>query len=177
MIGARFILAGVIVYAYLRIRKMSNPASGLWKNDALVGVLMLGGGVGNTAFAEQYVSSGIAAIGIATVPLWAAIFSGFFGQSPTRAEWFGIAVGFLGVAILSFDKSLQANPLGAVLLLVAAASWAFGSVLSRRLDLPEGPMGFAIEMLSGGGMLILAGFIRGERISTIPTTQAVLAWL
>ena len=90
MIGARFILAGAIVYAYLRIRKMSNPASVQWKNAALVGVLMLGGGVGNTAFAEQYVSSGIAAIGIATVPLWAAIFAGFFGQSPTRAEWFGL---------------------------------------------------------------------------------------
>ena len=80
MIGSRFLLAGGILFIYFLIRKTPIPDLDQWKNSMLVGTLMLGGGVGGTAFAEQWINSGIAAIGIATVPLWAAIFSGLFGQ-------------------------------------------------------------------------------------------------
>jgi drug/metabolite transporter (DMT)-like permease len=92
-------------------------------------------------------------------------------------EWLGIAIGFFGVASLTLDDNLRANPIGAIVLLTAAASWSFGSILSRRISLPAGFMGFAVEMLTGGGFLLLLGFIRGERLPASPTSQAVLAWL
>jgi drug/metabolite transporter (DMT)-like permease len=177
LMGSRFLLAGAILFTYLRLRQTPLPSRTQWKHALIIGILLLGGGGGGTAFAEQWVTSGIAAIGIATVPLWTGIFAGLFDQWPTRTEWLGIAVGFLGVASLSLDENLRTNPVGAIALLIAAASWAFGSILSRRISLPPGPMGFAAEMLTGGGFLLLMGFIRGERISTIPTTQALLAWL
>jgi len=177
MMGFRFILAATILLTILRFRKTPLPSGIQWKNAAVIGVLLLCGGVGGTAFAEQWISSGIASIGIATVPLWTAIFAGLLGQWPTRSEWVGILIGFLGVALLTLDENLKTNPIGAISLLIAAASWAFGSMLSRRISLPKGPMGFAAEMLAGGSILILAGLIRGERIDMAPTTEAVLAWI
>ena len=177
LIGTRFLLAGGLLFIFLRIRKTPLPGRAQWKNAAIVGVLMLGGGGGGTAFAEQWITSGIAAIGIATVPLWAAIFAGLFGQWPNRTEWLGIAIGFLGVAALSLDDNLQTNPIGAIAILIAAGSWAFGSIFSRRVSLPSGAMGFAAEMLTGGGFILLLGLIRGERISAAPTTQAWAAWV
>jgi drug/metabolite transporter (DMT)-like permease len=177
LIGTRFLLAGGLLFIYLRFRNTPLPSRTQWKNAALVGILMLGGGGGGTAFAEQYITSGVAAIAIATVPLWAAIFAGIFGEWPNRREWLGIAIGFMGVAALSRDDSFQANPIGAVAILVAAASWAFGSMLSRRVSLPSGPMGFASEMLTGGGFILLLGLFRGERLPAEPTTQAWVAWV
>ena len=177
MIGTRFLFAGTILFVFLRVRKTAPPSRPQWKHAAIIGIFLLGGGGGMTAFAEQWITSGIAAIGIATVPLWAAIFGGLFGSWPTRIEWLGITVGFLGVAALSLDDNLQANPIGAIAILMAAASWAFGSILSQRLSLPSGPMGFAAEMLAGGGFLIVLGTLRGERISAVPSTQAALAWI
>ena len=94
-----------------------------------------------------------------------------------RTEWLGIAIGFLGVAALSLDDNLQTNPIGAIAILIAAGSWAFGSIFSRRVSLPSGAMGFATEMLTGGGFILLLGLIRGERISAAPTTQAWAAWV
>lgn len=177
MMGSRFLVAGAILFTVLRMRDTPIPTRNQWKNAAIVGIFLLGGGGGGTAFAEQWITSGIAAIGIATVPLWTAIFGGLFGQWPNRIEWLGVAIGFLGVASLSLDDNLKANLVGAVAILSAAALWSFGSILSRQISLPSGSMGFAAEMLAGGGFLILLGIIREERISAMPTTQALLAWL
>jgi drug/metabolite transporter (DMT)-like permease len=177
LIGTRFLLAGGLLFVILRLRGTPLPSRIQWKNAAIVGTLMLGGGAGGTAFAEQWITSGIAAIAIATVPLWAAIFSGLFGEWPNRTEWLGIVIGLLGVGALSLDDNLQANPIGAIAILIAAASWAFGSIFSRRVSLPSGSMGFAAEMLTGGGFILLLGLIRGERISSEPTTQAWIAWI
>ncbi len=178
MIGSRFLLAGAFLYAFLRLRNLSSPNRKQWLNAALVGALMLGGGVGGTAFAEQWVASGLAAIGIATVPIWVAIFGGLLWKKwPSRVEWIGLGIGFLGVGLLNLEGNLQSNPAGATALLVAATSWAFGSVLSRNLTLPSGPMGYAAEMLTGGSLLLIAGVIRGEQVSVPITFQAVAAWL
>ncbi len=177
MTGGRFLLAGSLLFLFLRLRGVAAPDYKQWASAALVGSLLLGGGVGGTAFAEQWVASGLAAVGIATVPIWAAIFSGLFGRWPRRNEWIGLGVGFLGVGLLYLDHNLKANPLGAIALLIAAASWAFGSILSRHLSLPSGPMGFAAEMLTGGTLLTLLGLIGGERIAGPISGEAVLAWL
>jgi drug/metabolite transporter (DMT)-like permease len=177
LVGTRFLAAGGILFVILRLRRISLPDRTQWKNAAIVGILLLGGGSGGVGFAEQWVTSGITAVGIATVPLWTALFGGLFGQWPTRQEWFGISIGLLGVAALTMDDNLQANPLGALAILIAAISWSFGSIFSRRISLPSGGMGFATEMLTGGSFLILLGVLRGERMPASPSIQAGMAWV
>jgi drug/metabolite transporter (DMT)-like permease len=125
--------------------------------------------------AEQWVASGLAALGVATVALWSAIFAGLWGQWPRRLEWVGLAVGFAGVALLNLEGNLRASPAGAIALLVATTSWALGSMWSRHLDLPSGLMASAAQMLTGGGLLLLASVLVGERVPRAVPARPVLA--
>jgi drug/metabolite transporter (DMT)-like permease len=86
-----------------------------------------------------------------------------------------VVLGILGVALLSLEGNLQANPVGVALVVFATISWSLGSVWSRHLDIPAGGMGNATEMLTGGLVLLALGLLRGEQISGVPTTNAVLA--
>ncbi|HLL53979.1 MAG TPA: EamA family transporter, partial [Myxococcaceae bacterium] len=92
-------------------------------------------------------------------------------------QWAWIAVGLSGLVLLNLGSDLRGNPLGVGMLLLAAMSWAFGSVLSRRLDLPPGAMASACEMLCGGAVMLVLGGVRGELIPQTATTSAVLAFL
>lgn len=166
--GIRFIIAGMLMYSFLRLRGTPNPTRKEWGGAALVGLLLLLGGNGLVTFAEQWVASGLAALVVATVPIFAALFAGIWGKWPTRREWLGLGIGFVGVALLSLEGDMRANPLGAVALLVATMSWAFGSVWSRYLSLPRGPMGSAAELLAGGVGLAVLGFATGEQITSVP---------
>jgi drug/metabolite transporter (DMT)-like permease len=136
---------------------------------------MLGGGMGGVAFAEQWVSSSLAAALVATAPLWIAIFSGLNGQWPSRLEWAGIVIGFGGVMLLNLEGEMRANPLGALAMLLSPIFWATGSVLSRRLKLSEGAMGTATEMLTGGPVLLLMSLLNRE--NPIPMSGSAFgAW-
>jgi drug/metabolite transporter (DMT)-like permease len=163
MAGLRFAVAGSALYIALRLRGVPGPTAGQWRRSALVGVLMLTFGNGGVATAEQWVASGLAAVMIASVPLWAALFNGFFDRWPTGRELLGLAVGTTGVVILNFGGDLRGQPLGAAVLLIAAASWALGSVWSRRMDLPRGLMASAAQMLGGSAALLILAFVHGER--------------
>src|ERR1700694_3382826 len=132
MAGLRFIAGGVALYFALRLRGITSPTPLQWLRGSLVGVLMLTFGNGGVAIAEQWVASGLAAVMIASVPLWAALFNGFFDRWPTGRELLGIAVGTAGVLLLNLGGDFRGQPLGAAVLLAAAASWALGSVWSRR---------------------------------------------
>jgi drug/metabolite transporter (DMT)-like permease len=166
MAGVRFVVAGGVLFAVLWLRGAPAPSPRQWANTALVGGLLLLGGNGGVVVAEQSVASGLAALGVATVPLWAALFAGVWGQWPRRLEWGGLAVGFAGVALLNVGGGLRASPVGALALLVAPVSWALGSMWSRRLDLPGGLMTSAAEMITGGGMLLLMSRATCERTPT-----------
>lgn len=174
MIGVRFLIAGAILYAVLRRRGAPAPTRSEWKASALVGGLLLVGGTGAVAFAEQWVASGLAAVWIATMPLWAALFTGLFGRWPRRREWLGLGLGLVGVFLLNREGNLQANPLGVIALTFATISWAFGSVWSRRLSLPAGLMASAAEMLTAGVVLIGLSVLSGERAPT-PNARSMLA--
>lgn len=163
-IGSRSLVAALLLFAWLRSRGVPWPDRRGWRAAGIVGVLLIGGGTGGVAVAQQWVGSGLAAVVVATVPLWAALFNGCWGQWPRRAEWAGIGIGFLGVALLALEKDFRAEPRGAVVLLAAAALWAYGSMLSRRLKLPPGASGFAAEMFAGGAVLVIAGLLCGERL-------------
>ncbi len=163
MASMRFLAAGVPLFLVLRLRGVSGPTPSQWMRCALVGVLMLTFGNGGVAVAEQWVASGLAAVMIASVPLWAALFNGFFDRWPTRLELLGLVIGTAGVLLLNLGGDFRGQPLGAGLLLAAAASWALGSVWSRRMDLPQGLMASAAQMLGGGGGLLMLALIHGDR--------------
>lgn len=173
--GARFIVAGAAMYAFLRWRGVPAPTRAQWKNLAVMGLTLLLLGNGCVVLSEQSVSSGLAAVAVASVPLWMGVFGVVYGQRPTRIEWLGIAIGFAGVLWLNAGSSLTASPVGLVLLLVAPIGWAFGSVWSRGRDLPPPFMAAAGQMLCGGVMIVAVGLLRGESLPVAPTLQGTLA--
>ncbi|HQT94010.1 MAG TPA: drug/metabolite exporter YedA [Thermoanaerobaculaceae bacterium] len=179
MAGVRFLVAGGVLFVALWLRGAPAPSARQWRNAALVGGLLLLGGNGGVVVAEQWVASGLAALGVATVGLWSALFAGLWGQWPRRMEWVGLAVGFGGVALLSLEGGLRASPAGAAALLVGTMSWALGSMWSRRLDLPSGLMAAAAEMLAGGAMLVAVGVGLREKIPSAlaPRPLFALAYL
>jgi len=177
MMGSRFIVAGILLFAWLKLRGTPNPTARQWRDGAVVGVLLLGGGMGLTAVAQQYVSSGLTAVFIACAPLMFALWAGLFGDWPGRREWVGILTGFAGAALLASGGEFAAEPIGALALGCAVACWTFGSVLSqKKLALAPGAMGFASEMLIGGAFLLGVGWLQGESLAASFDTRAVLAW-
>lgn len=173
--GVRQLTAGIILYLFLRLRKHAPPTRKQWLAAIVVGGLLLVCGNGGVVFAEQWVSSGLAALSLGAIPLWAALFSGLFGRWPTRVEWFGLGLGFLGVVLLNFENGLHANPLGAIVLLIAPMAWALGSILSQHLPSPKGLMASASQMLAGGVMLFIVGFGVGERMTSMPGLRPLAA--
>lgn len=177
MAGLRFIIAGVLLYTVLRVRGAARPTRAQWTGATVVGILLLAGGNGGVAFAEQWVASGLAAVAIAVVPLWTALLFGLMGRWPTRLEWCGLALGFVGVILLNLEHNVWANPLGAIVLLLAPMCWALGTALSSRVALPGGLMSSAAQMIIGGVVLLGAGLLLGERMHGWPTPPSLWAML
>lgn len=171
----RFLAASLVFYAFLRWRGHAAPTRAQWKNAAFMGLFMMLLGNGLVNFAEQTVSSGLAAVAVASMPLWAGLFGVLRGQHPSRGEWLGLAIGFLGVVWLNFDGEMQASLGGMLALLAAPIAWAFGSVWSRGRDLPAPFMSTAAQMLCGGVAMGLLGLALGERITEVPPLSATLA--
>ncbi|NDK37844.1 drug/metabolite exporter YedA [Pseudoxanthomonas gei] len=177
MAGGRFLLAGGMMFAVLRLRGEHAPTRAQWRNLALMGLLMMGIGNGMVSIAEQWVSSGLAAVAIASTPLWMGLFSLLRGQRPSTLEWVGIGIGFIGVLWLNAGSTLSATPWGLVALLIAPIAWAFGSIWSKGRDLPSPFMSAAGQMISGGAMMLIAGFITGESFHAMPTMKGTLSVL
>ncbi|MCL4536610.1 MAG: drug/metabolite exporter YedA [Nitrospirae bacterium] len=173
MAGLRFLVTGGGLYLFLRIRGTTVPGYTQWIGASLVGGFLLLGGNGGVVFAEQWVASGLAALGVATVPLWTVLFSGIWKRWPTRFEWAGLLLGFAGIILLNFEGDLRASPAGAIALIIAAICWAFGSAWSRHLSLPSGLMASAVEMIAGGVLLLAASFLTGEKMNGFPAWHSV----
>ncbi|HGY2302189.1 TPA: drug/metabolite exporter YedA [Pseudomonas putida] len=176
MAGVRFVIAGGLLYGFLRWRGAPAPTWAQWRAAGAIGFLLLSCGNGGVTVAEHAgVASGVAALAVATVPLFTLL----FGHRNSRLEWAGIALGLLGIGLLNLGSNLQASPMGAALIIFAAASWAFGSVWSKSLPLPQGPMASAAEMLVGGAALLLGSVLSGERMTQMPTAAGwgALAYL
>ncbi|MQA57511.1 drug/metabolite exporter YedA [Pseudomonas piscis] len=174
--GIRFVLAGSLMYAFLRWRGVPAPTWAQWKAAGIIGILLLSFGNGAVTVAEHLgVASGVAALAVATVPLFTLLCGYFWGTRNTRLEWAGIILGMIGIGMLNLGSNLQSSPLGAALLLFAAAAWAFGSVWSKHLPLPQGAMASAAEMLVGGVVLLLGSLLRGEHLEAMPALEGWLA--
>ncbi len=176
--GTRFLAAGALLAGWMRWRGAAWPDARQWRHAAIVGALMLGGGMGGTALAETTVASGLVVAFIAVGSMVMALFGLAFGIRPTRLEVAGMAVGLVGVLLLARGAGFSASPQGLIAQSAAIACWSYGSLLSvHRLPLAPGAMGFASEMLCGGVLLLGLSWMAGETPAWPPTAGAAWAWV
>lgn len=169
----RFLAAGAILYVWQHRRGVPSPTLVQWRNAAAVGALLLIGGVGLVTIAEDLgVGSGLAATAVAVMPLWAAVWAGVFEQWPEPREWLGLMLGFAGVVLLAQEGDFQSTAVGTLLVILAPIFWSFGSVWSRRLDLPQNSMATAAQLLSGGAVFGVLSLALGESFDGSPSPKA-----
>lgn len=173
MSGLRNLIAGLILFALLRLFKAPFPTRQEWRGAAIVSSFLLLGGTGLVAVAEKWVGSGVASINIAIIPLLACLFSVLAGEKRTLPEWTGVIVGLLGILILNMSQEMSSNFPGNIILACAPVLWAIGSVISRHITLSKGLMASAAEMLAGGVITVAAGVLIGERITQMPSPLAL----
>ncbi len=176
MAGPRFLLAGTVMYAVARARGAPRPTRQEWLSCTKVGLLLLTIGNGAVALAEETVPSSVAAIVVASMPIWAAIFGRVSGETTTGREWVGLALGFLGVILLNLGGHLHFDRRGLVLLL-APLAWAIGSMWSRKLEMPKGAIATGMQMIVGGVSMLSLALATGERLTVTPSTRSLLAVL
>ncbi len=171
MAGTRFLLAGVILYAIARGQGAPKGSPENWRTALIIGACLLLGGNGGVTLAEQYVSSGLASVMVATVPIYIALLAWWSGIAPRPAPivWLGLAGGFAGVAILlgpalRFSPGEGSHPgIGMLILLCSSFVWSAGSIYSRKAKSASPPLLLAgQQMICGGALLTLAGLLMGE---------------
>jgi drug/metabolite transporter (DMT)-like permease len=189
MAGSRFLIAGVVLYAGARLSGAPPSPRADWRTALIVGACLLLGGNGGVTLAEQYVPSGIAALLVATVPIYIALLSWLFGMSkrPSALTWAGLAGGFAGVGVLlgpalRFSTAGESHAwIGMTILLCSSLIWSAGSLYSRAAKNAPSPfLAAGQQMLCGGGLLLLAGIARGELQHFDPrliTTQSLVAFV
>lgn len=173
MAGTRFLVAGVVLYAWRRSVGFPAPTASQWRVAIVVGGLMLLGGNGGVVWAEQWIESGTAALIVTTVPFWMVLLDWLRpgGRPPRLLVWVGILVGFGGVALLLGRPEPGPNYLaGALVLVLASVAWAIGSLYTRASALPAPLLATAMQMLAGGALLLLAGVLTGEVSRVDPAT-------
>lgn len=175
MLGIRLLIAGVILFTILKIKGVKNPSRIEFRNTLIVGILLLNGGLGIVSFAQQWVSSGLAAIVVATMPLWLSLFLRFFGEKTSYIEVIAMFTGIIGVFLLTGEESLKLNPL-APIVFIGPISWALGSALSRKLTQPSGLMASAIQMFSAGSIFVIIALSKNQ-LFLIPSTRSASALL
>jgi drug/metabolite transporter (DMT)-like permease len=166
--GARFLVAGAVTWGFLALRRGRAALAVSPRQLAaasLVGAFLVVGGNGAVVVAEQTVPSGLASLIIASVPLWVVLFRTLTGDRVSFGTLASVGAGFVGVAILVLpgDKPEGATIGGLLLLVFAASSWAFGSFVSTKLEMPKDPfVSTSLSSIAGGVLLLIGGALRGE---------------
>jgi drug/metabolite transporter (DMT)-like permease len=174
MAGARFFLAGMIMYAAARFQGAPRPSVATWKSSLIVGACLLLGGNGAVTISEKWVPTGLAALLVATVPIYIALLGWMTGTAsrPTPVVWLGLIGGFAGVGVLAgpaFAFSSADSPhnhvaFGMSILLVGSLLWSAGSLYSRSAKNSPSPfLAAGQQMLCGGALLFLFGIVLGEQ--------------
>lgn len=172
MAGVRFLAAGAVLYAWVRLRGGLRPSRDDWRIGGVAGLLLLFGGNGALVWAEQRVASGIAALLVATLPVWMVLLDWLRpgGTRPRAGVFAGLALGLVGLALLVGPSALAGGRgeggvdlTGAAVLMLGSISWAAGSIyLKSAPRAPSATLSNAIQMLAGGGALALVGLAVGE---------------
>jgi drug/metabolite transporter (DMT)-like permease len=184
MAGVRFVISGAGLYLLGRMTTSYRPSLAQWGNAATVGCLLFVGGNGLVCWSEQTVPSGIAALIVATVPLWIVALDTLWYRASTAGAlvWLGVVVGLIGVAVLLDpfgDESHRVDPRGAAALFGACFFWSLGSLKGRSADMPRSLLQtVGMQMLGGGIALLIVGSCLGEWIRLDPeaiTWKSVLS--
>jgi len=173
----RMLIAGGLMFIVLRLRGVAAPTRKQWRAIFVLAILLTVLSNALVNLAEETVSTGLVAIGVAAMPLWAGLFSAMRGEHPSAREWFGIAIGFAGVLWLNIGTEMNAGWAGLLAVLIAPISWAWGSIWSRKQDLPAPFMSAASQMLVGSVFACIVGLALGERITEMPALIPTLAML
>ncbi|MBD0319454.1 MAG: EamA family transporter, partial [Gemmatimonadetes bacterium] len=179
MAGTRFLTAGAILYLFMRMRGVKAPVLVHWRSAFALGGMLLLFGNGAVVWAEHRIASGIAALLVAVEPLWIVLLEWLRpgGRRPSGRTVAGVVLGFAGLVILVGPQDLgggRVDVLGAVVVVVAALSWAAGSLYSREAPLPSSPfLATAMQMLAGGVLLVTAGLLTGEAGRVDPSAFSV----
>lgn len=168
MASVRFLVAGGLLYIVVR-PGAPRPTRAQWRSAAIIGVLLLGCGNGGVVWAQQWVPSGLAALLVASVPIWMVFIDWVFGGGlrPSPSLLAGLVLGLIGVGLLVSSEQIGAGSreslLGGVALLLASLAWASGSIYSRSADLPSSPfLTTAMQMLAGSLALGIMSVLSGE---------------
>jgi len=183
--AARFLASGVVLYLLRRLAGDPQPSGGEWRNAAAIGTLLLVGGNGAVVWAARYIPSSLAALLVATCPLWMLLFDFLRprGERPGPRALAGIVSGFCG-AVLLIGWSTNGTPehglIGAIVVVLGSIFWAAGSIYGKTANLPPSPLLItAMEMLTGGAALLVIALISGE-ISNFAlndmSSRSALAW-
>jgi drug/metabolite transporter (DMT)-like permease len=169
MMGTRHLLAGTVVYGWVRRHGESSPQPVHWYYASIAGALLFLGGHGVLAWAEQTIPSGLAALLCATLPLWTVLLVWLQGSERNLGwrVWLGILLGFGGVLLLVGPDGLRSreglNLLGAGGAVLSALLWAVGTLYTRDVKLPASTvLSAAMQMIAGGTLLLLVGLAAGE---------------
>ncbi|OWP64315.1 hypothetical protein CDA63_04565 [Hymenobacter amundsenii] len=184
MAGSRYGLAGLLLYGFMRWRGEPAPTRKGWGMALVIGVCLLGFGNGGVTLGEQYIPTGLAALLVATVPMFLAVLGWLSGvsQRPKLLVGVGLAIGLGGVYLLARvpGASHVALPghatLGTGLVLTAALVWSIGSLYSKNHQPTPSPfLSGGMQMLCGGVVMLLVGLVRGEaqgfHFSQVTTTS------
>ncbi|UCC39319.1 MAG: EamA family transporter [Candidatus Aminicenantes bacterium] len=184
MMGCRMLLAGSILYVWARLRGEKCPHLTQWLIAASVGMLLFFAGHGSLAWSGQVVPSGVAALSVATAPLWMILLQAFQNPHSTMnvRVAIGIVAGLGGVYLMVKPSELLSgspvNPVGAVVLLFGTLSWSAGSVYSKSANLPKSSMlASGMSLLCGGGGLLLLSLLSRERMDLTSVSFRSLASL
>ncbi len=169
MAGGRFLIAGLLLYVWQRCRGADGPQLRDWRTAAIVGSCLLFAGNGALTYSEQFISSGLAAVLIAVVPLFFALLSWGSGASerPRLVVWIGIAVATAGVAIIVRPGLVAATThneaFGVTIVLVGALIWSVGSLYAGRVQQKTPPfLMAAMQMICASVLLLAASLFTGE---------------
>lgn len=167
--AGRFLLAGLVLLLVVQLRGAPRPTARQWCDNAIIGAFLLLGGNGFVSWAEKSLHSGLTALIIGIQPVFMVLTEWAWpgGHRPGRATFLGLLLGFAGVAYLVSpwqDTAITNIHLPSVgLVLLACASWAFGSIWSRHVKNPAPPFqASALQMIGGSASLFLGGVIHGE---------------
>jgi drug/metabolite transporter (DMT)-like permease len=168
MAGVRFLAAGLLMYGFMRLRGAANPTLRQWWQLAIVGMFLFLGGNGLVVWAEQYITSGLAALLVSLLPLWLILIDWLWvgGSAPKPIAMIGILFGIVGTVVLidpvQFTDSDIHLP-GALTVLLASLLWAIGSIYSKKFRQPDSIfMSAAVQMIGGGVSLLLVSAGLGE---------------